>query len=134
MFKNVCIYNSKNIYLNFVIHVSLQTSLSFLQSQPQWRFRSFATMSLICLFSPFPMTIKKTPAASLTFNPRWSRKQMCKQHNATKHFFFFAKTKMEGKKTAVIVSWQFVDSIANLNPECRRLQINPILTWQRWCI
>lgn len=71
------------------------------------------------------MTIKKTPAASLTFNPRWSKKQMCKQHNATKQIFFFEKTKTVGEKTAVIVSWQFVDSIANLNPEWRRLQINP---------
>ncbi len=65
---------SKHIICHSV-HVSLQTSLSFLRSQPPWRFRSFATISSRSPFLPFPTTIKKTLAASLTFNlPSWRMK------------------------------------------------------------
>lgn len=48
--------------------VFLQTSRSFLPSQPLWHFRSFATMDLKNAFLPFPTSIKKTQAASPTFN------------------------------------------------------------------
>lgn len=96
--------------IKIVIPGSLQTSLSFLQSQPPWRFRSFATMSSMSLFSSFPMTIKKTPAASRTFNcERWSRKR-----NVTLQNIFLWETKM--KKTVLIVSWQFVDSVCQSQP------------------
>lgn len=93
----LCAYDiSKDIICNSA-HVSLQTSLSFLRSQPPWRFRSFAMMSLISQFLPFPTNTKKTPAASLTFNlSSWSRKQ-CRRwkHYATKHTFWITKGEIE---------------------------------------
>lgn len=69
---------------NIISLISPQTSLSFLQSQPPSHFRSFATTSSMSPFSPFPMTIKKIPAASPTFNSRGAR-----IHAALQNLFFF---------------------------------------------
>lgn len=70
---------------------SPQTSPCFLRSRPRWRFRSFATMSLMNPFLAFPMIIKKTLAASPTFNlTHWTlnRKQATRQHYATEGTFW----------------------------------------------
>lgn len=101
---------SKDIIRNSA-YVSLQTSLSSLRSQPPWHFRSFDMMSLINLFLPFPTTIKKTQAASLTFNlSSWNRKQTCSKTTLCyKTYISNYKRKNGGEKTAVIVSWQFMD-------------------------
>lgn len=84
---------------------SPQTSPCFLRSRPRWRFRSFATMSLMNPFLAFPMIIKKTLAASPTFNlTHWTlnRKQATRQHYATEGTFWILETKQKrrGIKTA----------------------------------
>lgn len=61
------VYTGVNVNTNFLF--SLQTSPFSPRSQPPSPFRSFATTSSTSPCSSFPVTIKKTPAAFLTFKP-----------------------------------------------------------------